>query len=198
MSAFQALPAAAPRDPPLPRGASGRARWNYGDCPVPLLDAPRRAAAFRSRKRERPQKRACSSRSLQREMALVNKRDLSGMTADLAASGVAAEELKQFVERVERLEEEKKAIAGDIRDLRGDERARIRCARSARDHQDQASGSLAAQRNGGNPRSLYDCPEHGLGRAASGRHPPSPGEAPVGCCAVLPRGKLSERRRAVI
>jgi len=51
MSAFQALPAAAPRDPPLPRGASGRARWNYGDCPVPLLDAPRRAAAFRSRKR---------------------------------------------------------------------------------------------------------------------------------------------------
>jgi uncharacterized protein (UPF0335 family) len=50
-------------------------------------------------------------------MALVNKRDLSGMTADLAASGVAAEELKQFVERVERLEEEKKAIAGDIREI---------------------------------------------------------------------------------
>ncbi len=39
------------------------------------------------------------------------------MTADLAASGVAAEELKQFVERVERLEEEKKAIAGDIREI---------------------------------------------------------------------------------
>ena len=39
------------------------------------------------------------------------------MTADIANTGVAAEELKQFVERIERLEEEKKAIADDIKDV---------------------------------------------------------------------------------
>jgi uncharacterized protein (UPF0335 family) len=39
------------------------------------------------------------------------------MTADVAETGVAAEELKQFVERVERLEEEKKALSDDIRDV---------------------------------------------------------------------------------
>lgn len=39
------------------------------------------------------------------------------MTADVADTGVAAEELKQFVERIERLEEEKAAIAGDIKDV---------------------------------------------------------------------------------
>lgn len=39
------------------------------------------------------------------------------MTADIAETGVAAEELKQFVERIERLEEEKKAISDDIRDV---------------------------------------------------------------------------------
>ena len=39
------------------------------------------------------------------------------MTKDIAESGVAAEELKQFVERVERLEEEKKALADDIKDV---------------------------------------------------------------------------------
>ena len=31
--------------------------------------------------------------------------------------GVAADELKQFVERIERLEEEKAGIAGDIKDV---------------------------------------------------------------------------------
>ena len=39
------------------------------------------------------------------------------MTDDIAESGVAAEELKAFVERIERLEEEKKAIAEDIKDV---------------------------------------------------------------------------------
>jgi uncharacterized protein (UPF0335 family) len=39
------------------------------------------------------------------------------MDADIGGSGVAAAELKQFVERIERLEEEKKAIADDIRDV---------------------------------------------------------------------------------
>ncbi len=39
------------------------------------------------------------------------------MTADVAETGVAGLELTQFVERVERLEEEKKAISGDIREV---------------------------------------------------------------------------------
>ena len=39
------------------------------------------------------------------------------MTAAKATDNVAAEELKQFVERIERLEEEKKAIADDIREV---------------------------------------------------------------------------------
>jgi uncharacterized protein (UPF0335 family) len=39
------------------------------------------------------------------------------MTRDVASTGVAAEELKQLVERIEKLEEEKAAIAGDIKDV---------------------------------------------------------------------------------
>ena len=40
-----------------------------------------------------------------------------GHNSDVADTGVAAEELKQFIERVERLEEEKAGIAGDIKDV---------------------------------------------------------------------------------
>ena len=39
------------------------------------------------------------------------------MVADVADSGVAADELKQFVERIERLEEEKASLASDIKDV---------------------------------------------------------------------------------
>jgi len=39
------------------------------------------------------------------------------MAADIADSGVAADELRQFVERIERLEEEKAGIASDIKDV---------------------------------------------------------------------------------
>lgn len=39
------------------------------------------------------------------------------MVADIAETGVAAEELKQFIERIERLEEEKKAIADDVKEV---------------------------------------------------------------------------------
>ena len=39
------------------------------------------------------------------------------MTADVAGTGVAAQELTQFIERVERLEDEKKAISDDIREV---------------------------------------------------------------------------------
>jgi uncharacterized protein (UPF0335 family) len=37
--------------------------------------------------------------------------------ADVANTGVAADELRQFIERIERLEEEKAAIAGDIKEV---------------------------------------------------------------------------------
>lgn len=40
----------------------------------------------------------------------------SGM-ADVADTGIAADELKQFIERLERLEEEKSGIAGDIKEV---------------------------------------------------------------------------------
>ena len=46
------------------------------------------------------------------------------MVADVAETGVAAEELKQFVERIERLEEEKKAIADDVRDVYAEAKGR--------------------------------------------------------------------------
>jgi len=39
------------------------------------------------------------------------------MTVHVPKTGIAGQELKQFVERIERLEEEKKAIADDIRDV---------------------------------------------------------------------------------
>ena len=39
------------------------------------------------------------------------------MAADMAETGVAADELKQFIERIERLEEEKAGIAGDIKEV---------------------------------------------------------------------------------
>jgi len=39
------------------------------------------------------------------------------MATDVAETGVAAEELKQFIERIERLEEEKKALSEDIKEV---------------------------------------------------------------------------------
>jgi uncharacterized protein (UPF0335 family) len=37
--------------------------------------------------------------------------------ADVSDTGVAADELKQFIERIERLEEEKAALQGDIKEV---------------------------------------------------------------------------------
>ena len=42
---------------------------------------------------------------------------MSYMKQDVAETGVAADELKQFIERVEHLEEEKKALADDIKEV---------------------------------------------------------------------------------
>jgi uncharacterized protein (UPF0335 family) len=41
----------------------------------------------------------------------------SGRNADVAETGVAAEELKQFIERIERLHKERDGLAGDIKDV---------------------------------------------------------------------------------
>lgn len=46
------------------------------------------------------------------------------MVENVAETGVAAEELQQFVERIERLEEEKKALADDIRDVYSEAKGR--------------------------------------------------------------------------
>ncbi|WP_276200258.1 GapR family DNA-binding domain-containing protein [Chelatococcus sp. XZ-Ab1] len=45
-------------------------------------------------------------------------------TGEAAADGVAAAELKQFIERIERLEEEKAAVAGDVKEVFGELKAR--------------------------------------------------------------------------
>ena len=39
---------------------------------------------------------------------------------DVEAGGIAADALKSFIERIERLEEEKKAMADDIKDIYGE------------------------------------------------------------------------------
>lgn len=46
------------------------------------------------------------------------------MVADVADTGVAAEELKQIIERVERLEEEKKSISDDIKEVYAEAKGR--------------------------------------------------------------------------
>ncbi len=50
----------------------------------------------------------------------------SGEEDDIMGSTetVAAKELRQFIERVERLEEEKRAIQGDIKDVMGEDKGR--------------------------------------------------------------------------
>lgn len=45
-------------------------------------------------------------------------------TGESAVEGVAAAELRQFIERVERLEEEKAAIQADIKDVMGEAKGR--------------------------------------------------------------------------
>ncbi len=40
------------------------------------------------------------------------------------AHGIAADELRQFIERIERLEEEKQTIADDIKDVFGEAKSR--------------------------------------------------------------------------
>jgi uncharacterized protein (UPF0335 family) len=46
------------------------------------------------------------------------------MEFDLAEGSIAADELRLLIERIERLEEEKKAIADDVRDVYAEAKAR--------------------------------------------------------------------------
>jgi len=46
------------------------------------------------------------------------------MSEEVDVSNVAAAELRQFIERIERLEEEKAAIASDIKDVFGEAKGR--------------------------------------------------------------------------
>ena len=46
------------------------------------------------------------------------------MVADIADTGVAAEELKQLIERIERLEEEKNALSEDIKEVYAEAKGR--------------------------------------------------------------------------
>lgn len=49
---------------------------------------------------------------------------MSQTTENAADNNVAADELRSFVERVERLEEEKKTISDDIKDVYGEAKSR--------------------------------------------------------------------------
>lgn len=46
------------------------------------------------------------------------------MMAEAGHNSIAADELRLLIERIERLEEEKKALADDIRDVYGESKAR--------------------------------------------------------------------------
>lgn len=46
------------------------------------------------------------------------------MEFELAEGSIAADELRLLIERIERLEEEKKAIADDVKDVYGEAKAR--------------------------------------------------------------------------
>jgi uncharacterized protein (UPF0335 family) len=50
----------------------------------------------------------------------------------MAGNAVAADELRLLIERIERLEEEKKAIADDVKDVYGEAKARGYDARTMR------------------------------------------------------------------
>ena len=70
---------------------------------------------------------------------------------------VSAEQLRQFIERIERLEEEKKAFADDIRDVYAEAkstgfdaktmRAIVRLRKMEKHHRDEADALLETYRN---------------------------------------------------
>lgn len=73
------------------------------------------------------------------------------------SDSVSAEQLRLFIERIERLEEEKKGIADDIKDVYGEAkstgfdaktmRAIVRLRKMEKHHRDEADALLETYRN---------------------------------------------------
>lgn len=69
--------------------------------------------------------------------------------------GIAVDRLRSLIERIERLEEEKKAIAGDIRDIFAEAKsARLRRKGHARNSQTPQNGRRRPRRKGTPPGNL--------------------------------------------
>ena len=80
------------------------------------------------------------------------------MEHELAEGSIAADELRLLIERIERLEEEKKAIADDVRDVYAEAKARGYDAKTMRadrpppkmeTHDRQEAGGAAGHLQGG-------------------------------------------------
>ena len=109
------------------------------------------------------------------------------MTANVAETGVAAQELTQFVERVERLEEEKKAISGDIREVYAGMKGCGFDVWAVREIVNIEAGPFRTQGNEGRSRTLHGGLEYDVGAVRElllqslGRYPnslpPSRGKA---------------------
>jgi uncharacterized protein (UPF0335 family) len=83
------------------------------------------------------------------------------MMDDIVKTSVAAQELRQFVERVERLEEEKKAISEDIRDVYAEMKGRGFDVRAVRQ-----IVRIRKKGNGSHSRTLHVGPEHEVSKVA--------------------------------
>ena len=95
--------------------------------------------------------------------------------------GVAAAQLKSIVERIERLEEEKKAIADDIKDVYGEAKGNGYDTKALRaDHPSAQAGCLRAGGAGRDPGPLQERARHGL--SAAGAAPCSLRNKGVRCC----------------
>ena len=113
-----------------------------------------------------------------------------------SAEGVAADELKQFIERLERLEEEKAGIMGDIKEVFAELKGRgLRRQGGAHHPADPQAGSQRAPGAGGDPRTLPAGPRHGVGAGSppagiipSGQS--TGGFAPPSRSAAARRGRL--------
>ena len=76
-------------------------------------------------------------------------------TDTISSSEVNAGHLRAFIERIERLEEEKKALASDIKEVYGEAKAqRLRREDHAKDRIDPKAGPRQPDRRGDGARSL--------------------------------------------
>ena len=85
--------------------------------------------------------------------------------AEQPARKFGKEQLKAFIERVERLEEEKKAIADDIRDVYAEAKGSGFDVKALRAIAAAQAGYRRAQGTAGDPGNVYACARHGLAGA---------------------------------